>query len=169
MKYKPMLLKIITFIFSLLIFPLIFSTAHATTLFHPISLNGQYLMELNIQGRLFHDQLELKSVSSSRSINGYNFRDAITGMVTVPGIFSVPLRGFGQCHLWKFSCEFHFEILAKENGKEFKVFYKAKFNSKHYLNGLIKNHPVVLTGEAFLDNNEFLGSFTAKKVSELSH
>lgn len=117
-------------------------------------LNGIYDMKINIGGTIFNDVMEIKGLPASL------FKSSFTGSITVPGAFTAPIeQGQIRCPLWSNGCDMNFSILAKENGKSFRVYYHISFD---YYGDLS-----TLSGKATLDNNGFLGYFTAVKRQPL--
>ena len=103
-------------------------------------LNGSYDVQTQIGDRLFHDQLQL--VVSPEG--------GLSGTLTVTGVFSAEVSGAIQTE--NESAVLYFSILAHENNQDFKVNYRAEVTT---------TEPVVLTGQARLENGDLLGNFTA--------
>lgn len=114
--------------------------------------SGTYDMKIQIGEREFHDVLVLES--DSGHVHPIAYAGKLTGTVTVPGVFSSPLTGSVRCHPWSAMCVLNFEIIARENGREFKVRYQgaAGYEERDF------------TGRAFLENGEVLGDFTATRT-----
>ena len=123
------------------------------------NLDGHYTMDLVIQNKVFHDQFILSGLNGP--IDMRTFGGPLAGSITVPGVFSAPLTGNGNCSLWGSFCNFNFSIVAKENGQEFNVFYKIQLSHQVYLDILTGKSPVTFEGDAFLDNQQPLGHFKA--------
>lgn len=126
-------------------------------------LAGIYEMALVIGEKTFHDTLIIES-TQPMPIDTYS--GELQGSITVPNVFSAPLQGNANCLLFRLSkCTLNFEILADENGHQFKVFYKAELKGYNYYDSLFNGGAPILIGEAALENGELLGRFTAKKVN----
>lgn len=121
------------------------------------SMDGTYLMEIQIGQTLFKDTVILKGKDSEITL-GY-FAGDIEGSVSVANSFTAPLNGKAFCDRWGMSCSLSFEILAKENGNEFKVKYEG-FLTNYFkvLNGV--ENPI-FKGKAFLEDGSELGSYIA--------
>lgn len=108
-----------------------------------------YDVKLQIGNTLHHDILVLNS--------GSGLRGPLSGTFTVPGVFTSDLSGSFHCHPWNGFCLLHFEIIARENGQEFKVRFQA--SAPIFEQG-------ELTGEAHLENGQLLGTFTANRRTQ---
>lgn len=119
------------------------------------SLNGTYDMQLAIGDTVFNDIMVIEGLEVVTG--SYFFKpQKFSGSITVPGIFTAPMENANlRCNPWSGGCDMYFEILAKENGKEFKVYYSIYFD--------FFVTPDVLEGKASLENNVHLGNFIAKK------
>ena len=119
-------------------------------------LVGKYDMEIKIGDRIFHDILHITS-STENSHN--NQVGSFIGTLEVPGVFTAELeKATYQIALQTGTVYIQFEILAQENGKEFRVKYSA---AKNKISNVDR-----ITGKAMLENYEFLGTFTAIKIKE---
>ena len=127
-----------------------------------VSLSGKYVMEIDINGKVFEDNLEMQGVKIPMSLFGAG---KIKGTLTVPDIFSSPLTGTYACSMWVNKCRVNFEILAVENGKEYKVYYDAALEARDFIE-VMNGHPAILTGKARLENGSLLGTFKAVQVHE---
>lgn len=127
-------------------------------------LDGKYLMELKIGDRVFIDHMDLQGQGQPLLLRVFN--GAITGTVTVPGIFTSDLKGQGHCSESSASCELNFVIIAHEHGRDYKVFYHAELTKENYLRALSGKSPPVLTGTASLEDGQHLGPFKAIKQSK---
>ena len=128
-------------------------------------LDGRFEMTITIGEKTYVDFLNLNGKDAP--IRMSSFGGQIIGSITVPGNFESPLQGQGRCTLWGSFCEFQFEIVAHENGIDFKVIYKADFARSDYirfLNGEV--HQVSLTGTAYLENGNVLGTFKAIRTNQ---
>jgi hypothetical protein len=137
---------------SLMIFPLFAETA-------PV-LNGNYEMEIRIGAKTFIDLLELVGVDGPINLQGFDGK--VSGVITVPDVFSAPLTGTANCSAIRSSCQLEFEIIALENGHQFKVRYEASLAGADYQNALSGAALPLLHGTAFLEDERVLGLFSAK-------
>lgn len=141
----------------ILLFPILILPFFAET---APTLNGRYTMEIQIDEKKFADQLELAGIDSS--IHLQNFNGKISGLVTVPGMFSASLTGSAICSSTNSACRLHFEIVASENGQQFKVRYEAELTGTNYQDALSKGKLPLLRGIAYLENGQVLGAFSAR-------
>jgi len=117
-------------------------------------LVGRYDMEIKIGEKVFHDILDIQSLSETDIQKG-----SFKGTLTVPGVFTADLEKTSYFIMfWAGIVRINFEIVAKENDKEFRVKYSAEKN----------NNGDVLIGNATLEDGSLLGTFTAIKNKEES-
>ncbi|WP_413287578.1 hypothetical protein [Bdellovibrio sp. HCB337] len=128
----------------------------------PVTLDGDYRLELTIKGKVFVDHLTLKGKNGPIELTDFN--GGIIGTMEVPGMFTSPLRGGrGNCNTWNLTCGFYFWIEANENGQTYKVNYTAQMSRKNYQEVERGEGPAVLTGKATFKDGSVLGTFTATK------
>ena len=108
------------------------------------SLDGNYILDTKI-GNLFALNTEL------------------SGTLTVTGAFSSPVTGNARCNPWTSTCEIDFSILATENGSSYTVNYSLALSYPDAMN-LLGGKEYQLTGNAYLSNQQFLGSVIGKRV-----
>jgi hypothetical protein len=111
-------------------------------------IDGTYDMQITIGEEVFNDVVELKTEPLNIQ------RAALSGALTVPGVFTSPLDGEAHYAFWAALFTFRFSITADENGQKFKVHYRGQFES---------DNTTRMTGTAFLDGDKLLGHFTAVK------
>lgn len=124
-------------------------------------LDGDYRVELTIDGKVFVDFMTLKGKDGAIAID--DFGGDITGTMTVPGMFTSPLTGEGYCTNWGFHCTFDFSIEANENGKTYVVKYTATMGAKDFRAYARGQAPAILTGTAALEDGKVLGTYIATK------
>ncbi len=125
---------------------LIVMTLGSTSYAQNESLNGTYDMKLNIGGTIFNDVMEITEATLS----------TFKGSITVPGQFTASIeQGRTICSFWANGCHMNFYIVAKENGKEFTVYYQADYEPF--------NTSAEFKGKAYLENNVLLGEFVVLK------
>lgn len=129
---------------------LILLTAATTTFAFPNATDTVYDMHIRIGNTDFQDVLLLRGASS----NIITYRGPLRGSITVPGVFTSELSGRAHCHPWNGVCALSFEIMARENGREFLVRYRASMSS---------SSDSEITGSAYLEDGSLLGNFTAIK------
>lgn len=125
------------------------------------TLDGTYDVDMKIGDRHIQDRMVLYGVNGPIRINFFD--GEIGGVIIVPEVFSAPIQGSGYCSLWASRCVFKFEITARENGKEFRVFYEATLTENLFNLALGNSQSVTLAGVAKLENGEVLGTYTAMK------
>jgi hypothetical protein len=117
---------------------------------------GHYEMQLKVGEKVFHDLVDIKVEADS------DFRKSkLSGVLTVPGVFTSPLTGSSQYIPWNFAHYFSFEITAVENGQSYKVFYTGELKDDFMV-----NTPKTMTGEARLEDKSLLGTFIAVLKNE---
>lgn len=125
-------------------------------------LDGRYEMQLNINGTVFNDVMELKGKDKPITLSG--FSGELDGSIEVPEMFISPLAGNGSCSEFSETCIFRFVITATEGTESFKVFYKMQLEPTDFAklaNG--ETQEVRLTGTAYLEDGSVLGNFVATK------
>lgn len=150
--------KIFIFLYTLTV--LLMNSADATP--RELTLDGHYQMDLTIRDKVFKDEMVLKGAKGT--INYLYYIGDITGSITVPGVFTSVIEkgtayntGRGQL------VSLDFKITASENGSQFQVHYKGRVKREDHSVILNGKMPITLYGEAYLDNNELLGTFKAVK------
>lgn len=123
------------------------------------SLDGQYEMKLRTRTHVYTDTMELKGVRGPALLR--SFGGNIGGTIVVPGAFTSNLAGTAYCTTWGGFCELRFQIVANEQGKSYRVHYQARLPLTEYNDALFNGKRVVLSGSAFLENGELLGTFQA--------
>lgn len=127
-----------------------------------LTLDGHYQMDLTIKDKIFKDEMVLKGLKGP--INYLNYIGAIAGSISVPGVFTSEIEeGTANNTGWGSHVNIDFKITANENGKQFKVHYIGRVKRVDYSAILTKKIPITIYGEAYLDNNELLGTFKAVK------
>ena len=93
-----------------------------------------------------------------------NFRNgSFAGTLTVPGVFTAELEKTSYTIMfWADIVQINFEIVAKENGKEFRVRYNAVQNIEQDS----RSGHQTLNGTATLEDDTILGTFVAIKIKE---
>ena len=134
-----------------------------------IVLSGKYEMKIQIKDTLFVDYLTFNCHFSwsqpCTSVLLEPQRTTIRGQIEVPNIFIAPLKkGIIAITENPRKVSIEFEILAKENDQEFKVYYKAEIPESLYEEVLSGRTPPTFKGIALLDDNKQLGEFTAAKI-----
>lgn len=134
-----------------------------------VVLSGKYQMHLKINDRLFIDYLNFNCTFSwSNPCLNVLLEPQVTalkGYLEVPNIFKASLqKAIIQITDSPKKANLSFEILAKENGQEFKVYYKAIIPDSLYEEILSGKTPPTFIGTATLDDNKILGEFTAVKI-----
>lgn len=136
-----------------------------------VRLNGKYEMHIKINDKVFVDYLsfncifsfswdhictDLPIIAQTRHLKGY---------LEVPNVFKAPL-GKAIIHITDVprKTNLNFEIIAKENGQEFNVYYSATIPDSLYEDILSGKTPPTFVGTATLDGNKILGDFTAVKI-----
>lgn len=125
--------------------------------FFTTSMDGTYEMEIKIGETLFKDIIVLKGGNAEITL-GY-FNGDIEGSVSVANSFTAPLIGKASCDRWGMSCYLEFEILAHENGKDFKVKYVGHLSNYFKVLNAIENPK--FEGKAYLADGSELGSYVA--------
>ncbi|AZZ36072.1 hypothetical protein CIK05_04455 [Bdellovibrio sp. qaytius] len=142
---------------------LLTSVGHAESLTPDlIQLDGQYEMQLDINGTVFKDIMVLQGKDQPMTLN--NFKGPLAGTIEVTGMFKSSLEGVGSCNLDNSTCAFDFFIIANENTQSFKVIYKMQLEQNDFtklINGETKQ--IRLTGTAYLEDGSELGKFVATK------
>lgn len=134
-----------------------------------VVISGKYEMKLQINDNLFVDYLTFNCYFSWSNAC-FNVllepqSTSIRGQLEVPNIFTAQLKkGLIKITDNPKKVLIEFEILAKENGKEFKVYYKAEIPDDLYEDIAAGKIPPTLKGTAFLDDNKKLGDFMAVKI-----
>lgn len=134
-----------------------FSLAQTNT----VVLDGTYDMHLNINGQIFNDIFILKG--KDQNIDLANYNAPIEGSIEVVNVFTSPLEGGATCSQLYASCQFQFTIVAHENGQNFNVYYFGSIEQPDYTDILQMKILPTIKGQAYLDNNQLLGDFTAVK------
>jgi hypothetical protein len=134
-----------------------------------ILISGKYEMHLKINDRVFVDYLSFNCTFSwSQPCTHVILEPQLTtlkGYLEVPNIFKAPLqKAIIQITEAPRKTSLSFEILAKENGQEFKVYYTASIPDSLYEDILSGKTPPTFVGTATLDGNKILGDFTAVKI-----
>ena len=120
------------------------------------NLAGTYRMEIRIGERDFTDILVIKG-DRELAVSGHS--GPITGTLEVPGVFIAALEGGSFClGAWVAKCRLEFAIVARENGEDFKVHYRAQLANYFEAYG---GAAAILKGHATLENGALLGNFTA--------
>lgn len=134
-----------------------------------IVISGKYEMKLQINDTQFVDYLTFNCYFSWSNAC-FNVllepqTTSIRGQLEVPNIFTAPLRrGIIKITDNPRKVSIEFEILAKENGQEFKVYYKAEIPDSLHEDISTGKIPPTFKGIALLDDNKKLGDFTAVKI-----
>ena len=122
-------------------------------------LDGQYKINMQIGSQSYVDMMEIHGKKSPALLK--SFGGEIGGTLTVPGAFTSGLSGEAKCTMWGGFCELHFQIVAQEQGKYYRVYYQAILPLKNYNAALLNGKPVVLSGSAYLEDGQLLGTFQA--------
>ena len=125
------------------------------------SFEGTYDMKLSIGDRAFNDVMELKGEFNRLDMLSADYD--VLGQITVPNVFTAPLKGTLSSNVAYKLAYLRFSIVARENGQEFNVFYEADINFSDYDKILRHEMPVTFYGNAYLDNRKLLGPFKAVK------
>lgn len=126
--------------------------------FDPV-LDGHYSMKLKVGDKIFDDEMEFRG--ADRPIRLRDGGGRVQGSITVPGVFTSPLEGHGFCSTWGSQCHLIFTIVAREQGQTYKVRYEALLEIDNYLKVLNQGHQPILTGSAYFENGQVLGTFEA--------
>lgn len=125
----------------------------------PVALSGKYEMKLTIGEKVFTDYMTIEAPASLGNQDRF-----IEGSIEVPNIFTAPfsgsIYGIAPAKILMIS----FSIVAKENGQEFNVHYSAQIPRNLYDDVAQKKIAPTFTGEARLDGNKLMGTFTAVKI-----
>lgn len=130
-------------------------SAHAA-----LTVDGNYKMKLKIGDKFYDDVMELHG--KDFEISAMKYQGKLKGSITVPNVFKADLEGFGDCSYEALVCKFNFEIMARENGDEYKVIYQATLSGldyKNFVRGATKS--VRLTGTAATADGIVFGTFEA--------
>jgi hypothetical protein len=114
-----------------------------------------YRATIDIGGRKFHDLIAIDNLPKDNPPGDHQ----ISGTFTVPGVFTVPTKGFFVgCLNGVEVCKplLNIDIEAVENGNKFKVFYRMELSEDHS----------TLTGLARLENGSVLGPIEGLKIFE---
>lgn len=128
----------------------------------PPTLEGRYEMQLDINGTIFSDIMELKGKNQPITLS--DFSGELNGSIEVPGMFISPLTGNGACSGFSQTCIFRFIIVAVEGTQSFQVIYEMQLEPTDYVklrDG--ETQQVRLTGTAYLEDGSVLGTFVATK------
>jgi hypothetical protein len=135
----------------------------------PVFLSGKYEMHLKINDTVFVDYLSFNCFftwsNPCLSISLEPQTSSLKGSIEVPNNFTVPIKkGVIRITEKPLTTSLEFEILAKENGREFKVYYNAKIPAPLYEDILSGKTPPTFEGTALLEDNKKLGDFAAVKI-----
>ncbi len=125
------------------------------------SLDGNYILDTKIGNQVFQDHLSLHGKAGV--INLFALNTELSGTLTVTGAFSSPVTGNARCNPWTSTCEIDFSILATENGSSYTVNYSLALSYPDAMN-LLGGKEYQLTGNAYLSNQQLLGSVIGKRV-----
>lgn len=145
------------------------------------NFDGSYDVEFTVQtpgqpDTIYHDEMILQGVNGPISTNKFQ-RIPIQGEMRVPNSFTSPLTGFASLQLrWSgTSATFQFEILADENGSQYKVYYAGGISPGMFEKFIQGQIPPTIIGQVYVDEvsgeknqKKQIGTFKAVRREERS-